>query len=31
VVVGTEEGSLGFEVLEQTALMATTGGDETDR
>ena len=31
VVVGAEEGSLGFEVLEETALMGTTGGDETGR
>jgi hypothetical protein len=31
VVVSAEEGSLGFEVLEQTALMATPGGDETGR
>jgi len=31
VVVGVEEGSLGFEVLEETALVGTKGGDETDR
>ena len=31
VVVGAEVGSLGFEVLEETALMGTTGGDETGR
>ena len=31
VVVSAEEGSLGFELLEQRALMATTGGDETGR
>jgi ATP-dependent Clp protease ATP-binding subunit ClpC len=31
VVVGVEEGTLGFEVLEETALMGTTGGDETGR
>jgi ATP-dependent Clp protease ATP-binding subunit ClpC len=31
VVVGAEEGSLDFEVLEETALMGTTGGDETGR
>ncbi len=29
VVVGAVEGSLGFEVLEQTALVETTAGDET--
>ena len=31
VVVGVEEGSLGFEVLEETALMGTTGEDVTGR
>jgi len=31
VVVGVEEESLGFEVLEETALMGTTGEDVTGR
>jgi ATP-dependent Clp protease ATP-binding subunit ClpC len=31
VVIGAEDGSLGFEVLEETALIGTTGGDETGR
>jgi hypothetical protein len=31
VVVVAEEGTLSFEVLEETALIGTTGGDETSR
>jgi hypothetical protein len=31
VMVVAEEGILSFEVLEETALMGTTGGDETGR
>jgi ATP-dependent Clp protease ATP-binding subunit ClpC len=31
VVIGAEDGSLSFEVLEETALIRTTGGDETGR
>jgi hypothetical protein len=31
VMVVAEEGILSFEVLEETALMGTTGGDETCR
>jgi hypothetical protein len=29
VVVGTEEGNLGFEVLDEAEMAGTTGGDET--
>ena len=31
VVVGTEEGNLGFEVLEEATLVGATGEDETGR
>ena len=31
VAVGAKEGNLGFEVLEETALIGTTDGDETGR
>jgi hypothetical protein len=29
VVVSTEEGSLGFEVLDEAEMAGTTSGDET--
>ena len=31
VVVGTEEGNLGFEVLDEAEMAGTTGGDDTGR